>query len=149
MTGSAAELFDFDQHSVVVTVNQGASYVTDSFNVGAPGGERFKPDGLWANMDPPPADFLAAHYNGFTQDWLPGHTELSFTMIPLGGSNTTDGGSLFNFELEFSQPGTYTLGILDIPDVKRTYFSDQDGNEFSWDDTSNDFPGLPNTIVVT
>jgi hypothetical protein len=73
---------------------------------------------------------------------------IDFNVTPVGGSETTDGGALFNFGLQFDHAGTYTLGFEEFHDVKRTYYSDGASNEYFWDDISNSYPGMPNSIEV-
>ena len=148
-TGAPANPFQY-MNGVGVTVNEGAAFVDGTFNVGAPGGDQYDPDGIWSTMDPLPMTFL------LPADWMimenqieDEHVRIDFNVTPIGGANTTNGGELFNFCLEFSQAGTYTLGFEEFRDVKRTYFSDTDSREYFWGDIGNDHPGLLNSIYIT
>jgi hypothetical protein len=135
---------------VGVTVNEGADYAVDSFNVGAPGGDPDEPDGIWATMDPVPSGYTLPP--GFFFDaqptQTPGIVRMDFLVSPIGGSEVTDGGALFNFGLTFDHPGTYTLGFQLFEDVRRTFYSDSESETYEWPEISNHHPGIPNTITV-
>jgi len=136
-------------NGVAVTVEEGAEYVDLSFNVGAPGGAQKDPDGsLWPTVDP--LTFLVPQDNMYTEapvDGDPGLIYIAFSVIPVDGTDTTTGGELFNFEMQFSAAGTYHLGFLEFQTVKRTYYSDGASNEYYWNTISNG-NGV-NTIVIS
>lgn len=135
-------------NGAAVTVEEGAEYATATFNVGSPGGAYNDIDGVWVSVDP--TTFLLPDDSLYTEmpvNGEPGLIYIAFNVIPIGGHNTMDGGDLFNFEMQFSTPGTYHLGFLDFQDVKRTYYSDADSNEYYWNNFTNG-NGI-NTIVVS
>jgi len=135
-------------NSVAVTVEVGAEYAAHTFNVGTPGGAYNGVDGVWTYIDPD--SFLLPDDNLYTESPVngePGVIYIAFNVIPIGGHNTMEGGDLFNFEMQFSAPGTYNLGFLDFQDVKRTYYSDAEANEYYWNNIANG-NGI-NTIVVS
>jgi len=137
-------------NGVAVTVEEGATYVDGTYNVGAVGGDQKDPDGLWAEMSPPPSSFLLPDDFMIMEQSMfepPGLHFIGFNLTPIGGSEVTTGGILFNFGLTFDHAGTYNLGFLEFQDVKRTYYSDSEAAEYYWDDISNS--GVPNTIDVT
>jgi len=138
-------------NSVSLTVEEGAEFVDGTLNVGAPGGEQKDPDGLWANMSSAPNSFLLP--DDFMIQELPsndaGRVRIDFNVTPIGGSQVTTGGALFNFALQFDHAGTYTLGFEEFNMVQRTYYSGADAQSQVWDDISNDYPDVPNTIEVT
>jgi len=135
-------------NGVGVTVDSGAAYVDTTLNVGAPGGAQLDNDGIWATIAPDsfllPTDFMIQE-----NDIGGGLVRIDFNVTPIGGTETSDGGVLFNFGLGFDSAGTYNLGFEEFHDVKRTYYSDSGSTEFNWDDISNDYPGVPHTIEVT
>jgi hypothetical protein len=125
-------------NGVAVTVEAGAEYAAHTFNVGAPGGAFNGIDGVWTYVDP--SSFLLPDDSLFTEmpvDAEPGLVYIAFNVIPIGGNNTMQGGDLFNFEMQFSAPGTYHLGFLEFQDVKRTYYSDDMLNEYYWNNIAN------------
>jgi hypothetical protein len=135
-------------NGVAITVEEGAEYEDFSFNVGAPGGTQQHADGVWTHVDP--NSFL------LPEDWLytetpvtvdPGRIYIAFNVIPIGGENTYHSGDLFNFEMNFTAAGTYTLGFLEFQTVSRTYYSDDMSNEYNWDNIGNVHDA--NTIVVS
>ncbi|MBN2081193.1 hypothetical protein JW859_03185 [bacterium] len=134
-----------------ITIEESASYVDDSLNVGAPGRERDDIDGIWAGMSSAPTGFLLPI--GFMIEELPsndsGRVRIDFNITPIGGGNLTTGGVLFNFALQFDHAGTYTLGFEEFNLVQRTYYNGADAQSQTWDDISNDYPDVPNTIEVT
>ena len=137
-------------NGVGVTVESGATYADGTFNVGAPGGDLLTADGLWADMSPLPDSFLVPHDFLLIQenDIGGGRVRIDFNVTPIGGGNHTGGGALFNFGLEFDHAGTYTLGFEEFHDLKRTYYSDSDATEYFWDDISNNYTDVPNSIEV-
>lgn len=133
---------------VAVKVEAGAEYEDLTFNAGSPGGGRKEVDGIWTNVNPTdlliPEDFL---FNEAPVTGSPGLIYIAFSVIPIGGSNTYEGGDLFNFEMNFTAAGTYTLGFLDFQTVKRTYYADFDSVEYNWNNIGNAHGA--NTIVVS
>jgi hypothetical protein len=131
-----------------VTVNSGAAYEDGTLNVGVPGGGQMDPDGVWTAVGPDsfllPNDFMIQE-----NDIGGGMVRIDFNVTPIGGSETSTGGALFNFGLNFGSAGTYDLGFQEFQDVKRTYFSDGASTEYNWDDISNNYTGVPNSINVT
>jgi len=131
-----------------VTVDSGATYVDGTLNIGEPGGAQLDVDGLWTSVAPDsfliPNDFMIQE-----NDIGGGRIRIDFNVTPINGTETTDGGALFNFGLEFASAGTYTLGFEEFHDVKRTYYSDGASTEYNWGDISNDYPDVPNSIAVS
>jgi len=122
-------------NSVAVTIEEGAQYVPGSLNVGLPGGDQKDSDGLWASMSPIPATFLLPDDSMIFPipvdgDW--GRVFFGFSVTPVGGGDVTGGGALLNFQLTFDIEGTYNHALLEFQEVKRTYYSDADGNEHYW-----------------
>jgi len=134
-------------YSAGVTVESGATYANGTFNVGAVGGSQLDVDGIWTNVAPDsflvPLDFMFQE-----RDIGDGRVRIDFNITPIGGSETSDGGVLYNFGLKFDHAGTYVLGFEEFHDVKRTYYSDGAHNEYFWDDISNNYPDVPNSIEV-
>jgi hypothetical protein len=127
----------------------GTGDVPGSFNVGAVGGQAADVDGFWTNMNP--TGFLLAPDNFIQRSDAGGGLHgIDFNVTPLGGSDVTTGeGELFNFELEMTNAGTWTLGFQDVNVVSRTYY--QDGNQapdYFWGDITNNHAGVPNSITV-
>jgi len=136
-------------NGVAVTVEEGATYVDGTYNVGAIGGEWKDSDGLWGDMSPLPGSYLLPDDFMLVEapvDGEAGRIFIGFNVTPIGGGEVTTGGAVFNFGLTFDQPGTYTLGFLEFQDVKRTYYSDGDSSEYFWSDA---LVGVQNTIDVT
>ena len=128
-TGIPANPFQF-MNGVGLVVEDGADYAANSFNVGSVGGAADDVDGIWTDMAP--TGFLLAPDNFITKKDLGGGTgRIDFNITPLGGSDvTTADGELFNFEMEFSAAGSYTITF----------------QEFLWGDISNS--AVANTITV-
>jgi len=131
-----------------VTVNTGAAFEDGTLNVGVPGGGQLDPDGVWPSVNPDsfllPNDFMIQE-----NDIGGGMVRIDFNVTPIGGAETSNGGALFNFGLNFGSAGTYDLGFQEFQDVKRTYYSDGSSTEYNWDDISNNYPDVPNSINVT
>ncbi|MBN2082180.1 hypothetical protein JW859_08220 [bacterium] len=133
-----------------VTVESGGAYVDGTLNVGAPGGEQKFVDGVWAGMSSAPNSFLLPDDFMIQENAIDGGlVRIDFNVTPIGGANVTSGGALFNFGMSFGAAGTYTLGFEEFRDVKRTYFSDTDSTEYYWDDITNNYTDVPNSITVT
>lgn len=150
-TGVPANPFQYMNGARVIFDGGEPSYVAGSFNVGAPGGELKEADGIWTAVEPD--SFLLADdwmiEAGLEYDQQTGTSIFDFNVTPLGGHATSDaGGELFNFEVEFAQPGLVTLGFQELETVKRTYYSDDTSWEYYWGDISNDHPGALNTVYV-
>jgi len=151
VTGIPAHPFQY-MSCCSVTVETGATYVANSFNVGEIGGVTGDADGFWAEMNPsdgfllPPDNFLFGQETALGD----GRHRLSFNVTPIGGSELlATEGALCNFQLEFSEPGVYTLGFLDATGVvKRTYYSDSAPEEYFWGDISNNHEGFAKSITV-
>jgi hypothetical protein len=123
-----------------------------NFNIGAPGGDRWHADGIWAAVQP----------NGFTTgwEWWPyirdaggGSWQLDFSLFTLEGAASCGGGALFSFDVVFDTPGEVHVGLA-APIIwgheypAPTYSDDEDAiNEHVWLDYSNEY--VPNTITVT
>ncbi|MCB1216135.1 hypothetical protein KDL44_02000 [bacterium] len=148
LTGRTAHPFQFlNGVGVVCTGNAGPNAY--SYDAGAPDLDdaTYKPvDGIWADMGSgsfllPPDSFTSA------VDLGDGSWRIDYNITPLGGRDIEAYGMLFNFELSFSEPGTYTLGFQDVNVVSRTYYQDSTAAEdHFWSDISNNHPY--NTIVV-
>lgn len=146
--------------SISVTVDAGGEYVADTFNIGLPGGKRTDSDGIWAAMGIPNGQFL-----DLGDTLLPGagtvtggRRALEFAVVSMGPYPAANApGVLFNFQLRFSQPGTYRIGLREkSEDFDMTYYSDGEGVNYFWgalqaDTAGNanpDVTGYANTIVV-
>jgi len=133
-----------------ITMEDGPEYVLESFNIGEPGGAQKDFDGIWTTMDPVPDGVLMPDDVMLQAiDIGGGLIRYDFNVTPIGGSDITNGGILFNFSLSFDDPGTYTFGLQEFNMVKRTYYSDGDAAEYNWGDISNDYTGVPNSVVIT
>jgi hypothetical protein len=147
ISGTFSHPFQY-MNGVGVTVNAGAAYEDGTYNVGVPGGGQMDIDGIWTSFAPDafllPNDFMIQE-----NDIGGGLVRIDFNVTPIGGSDTTNGGALFNFGLSFNNAGTYKLGFEAFHDVKRTYYSDGASTEYNWDDISNDYPGVSNSVEVT
>ena len=148
-TGVPAGPLAFMNGCAVSFSGPGADYVPGSFNVGAPGGEAWAVDGIWAAAAPQgfiQVDDLLLQWAVTAADGL---TRMDFNVTPIYGTAITSAeGELFSFEATFSEPGTYRLGFVEFSDVKRTYYSDWDAKEYFWSDISNNHAGHANTITV-
>jgi hypothetical protein len=134
---------------VRITYNN-ATYVSDSFNAGSPGGARDAVDGIWSQVGATGLD-LPLENDIVTQSQQPpqadGRMVLDFFVLPQNGSAVASpaSGDLFNFKL--SVLGTVTLGIqrLDDQNVKRSFYADQSGFTHYWSDDYN--AGVPDITV--
>jgi hypothetical protein len=152
-SGVPANPFQF-MNGVRVTAPAGFEYVSDSFNVGVPGGEADDADGIWAAMNPSgfllPNDNFIVETAGLAADatGVAGRTGIDFNVTPLGGSDlTTASGALFNFQGTFAA-GTNLLSFQETQGVSRTYYTDSNAApEFFWGDIDNN-NGEPNTVTV-
>lgn len=71
-----------------------------------------------------------------------------FNVTPISGHDMTNAkGALFNVELTFPA-GVNVLGFQQMQGVSRTFYSDGAANEYFWGDSSNDHPGVPNSVTV-
>ncbi|MCC7479061.1 hypothetical protein IT575_11465 [bacterium] len=137
--------------NVTLAFHPGASYVENSFNIGAPGGAAEAPDGLWAACAP--ADgFLTVVDQTYAQasKLVDGRKMLSFNITPLLGQPVAGGGELFSFELRFSQPGSYSIELIDRKwlGVQQTYYFNMNQPLLLWEDSSGRHPGVPYEVTV-
>ncbi len=162
-TGATANPMQF-MTGVSIVFPPGCGYSANSFDYGAPvaGDPGLNPvqdkdqetvDGIWTAIDAA-AGFLGVGDNLLVQDTdLPapftGSSAIDFNITPLGGEDAPAGtrGILFNFNLEFSAPGEYTLGFLLFDEVNRTYYQDGSQAVYQWGDISNN--NEHNTVTVT
>lgn len=149
-TGDTANNFQYLNGCGVVCEN-GASYASTTFDVGNPDdtpdvGSANPIDGVWADMGA--TSFLLAPDNFITgTDLGDGTSRTDFNVTPLGGSDITANGLLFNFEYTFASAGTYTLGFEAVNVVSRTYYQDSSAaTDFFWGDITNSHAF--NTITV-
>ncbi|MCB1216132.1 hypothetical protein KDL44_01985 [bacterium] len=149
-TGDTANSFQYLNGCGVVCEN-GASYAATSFDVGTPDdtpdvGSANPIDGVWGDMGA--TSFLLAPDNFITgTDLGDGTSRTDFNVTPLGGSDITANGLLFNFEYTFASAGTYTLGFEAVNVVSRTYYQDSSAaTDFFWGDIANSHAF--NTITV-
>jgi hypothetical protein len=133
---------------VTATAGSGMHYVRKSFNVGAPGGEIDSVDGGWDAMRF--EDFLLAPDVFMTKIPYGSTDTIDFNLTPLQGEDIFFEGELFNFEVSFDNPGTYTLGFEKFHDpAARTYYQDANlAPDHYWGDISNaETPGLPSPVI--
>jgi hypothetical protein len=146
---------------VSVTIDSQGSYVPGSFNVGVPAGDRLDIDGLWAAMGIPTGQLL-----DLGDSFMPGPGEAidggrrayEFAIVSMGPYPAADAaGVLFNFQLRFSEPGEYRLGLRDLKnDFDMTYYASASGENHFWGtlmaDTNGSIEpsifGYHNTIVI-
>ncbi|MBN2081912.1 hypothetical protein JW859_06845 [bacterium] len=147
-TGVPANAFHF-MNCVRVTFSGGdPEFVETSLNVGAPGGSPKEADGIWATSGAEgflvPDDFMMA-----VQQDSSNRSVIDFNVTPIV-SRTLDGleGELFNFQVRFNAAGTVRLGFSRFDAVKRSYYSDADGCEYSWGNIGNDYGDYDNAIRV-
>jgi len=146
----AAAAFNY-MNGAGVTVTDGGDYVDDTFNVGSVGGAQKDIDGIWADMAPAPSTFFVPENFMMKAVDVAADSALDFmgfNITPIGAGEVTGGGDLFNFGIAFDAAGTYELGFIEFQDVKRTYYSDNAAVEYNWGDISNDYAGIPNSVVV-
>lgn len=140
-------------NGVRVTVDSGASFVANSFNVGAAGGAAYDPDGLWVAMSP--VDFIEppVSVGPAPVEIGGGRIAFDFGLAPAVGNNLESAaGELFNFALRFDAPGIYVLGFQADDGVARTYYGWEDGGGVTttgWGDLANSVAGVANSVVVT
>ncbi len=152
-TGQPAGRLQFAD-CITVSFESGGAYVPQSFNIGWPGGARLATDGYWELLGPPaPGNGM---YLDIGDNKVPGRGSLpedgleylAFAVVSQGPFDAPatigNGATLFNFELAFSQPGTYHLGFIQyIGDKDMTHYADQDGHDLHWSVLDDS-----NTIVV-
>jgi hypothetical protein len=132
-----------------VTAPTGFSFVRNSFNVGAPGGEPGTLDGLWLGMLPasgfllPPDGFIVESALEFER------TAIDFNVTPVGGHDVEAAcGALFNFQATFVV-GKNHLSFQSVSGVSRTYYTDSNAApDRFWGDIANNHPGIPNSVEV-
>lgn len=144
-TGVPANPFQF-LNGVGVTIESDATFVSNTFNAGAVGGDAGAVDGYWTAMAPgqfllPPDGFIVAtDIGGGLERW-------DFNLTPVGGSDqTTAEGELFNCKFEFGAAGTYTFGFQEFELVNRTYYQDGSNTVHFWGDITN--AGVPNSVTA-
>ena len=147
-TGDTANSFQYMNGCGVVCEN-GATYTSNTFDCGAIDGEAAPNapiDGVWADMGA--TSFLLGDDSFIVgEDLGDGTSRTDFNVTPLGGSDITANGLLFNFEYTFASAGTYTLGFEAVNVVSRTYYQDSSAaTDFFWGDISNTHDY--NTITV-
>jgi hypothetical protein len=127
-------------NGIGMTVEEDASFVPGSINIGVSGGAADSVDGFWDIMNP--SGFMLQADNLMVPTPIEGGRERwDFNITPLGGSDIIDAnGALFNVQFTFSTPGMKHFGFeqLDGLGVKRTYYSDGAGNEYFWSSISNE-----------
>jgi hypothetical protein len=159
-TGRPAHPLQF-LSSVAVSVENAGTYVAHSFNIGAPGGTRTQTDGIWAAMGVPDDDYLDLGDGlvpGHGADMGNGRHVYTFAVVTMGPYTAADAeGVLFNFQLSFSQPGTYHIGLRSTDGTfDMLYYSDAGGTNYFWGATladengvlNPDLTGFGNAIVV-
>jgi hypothetical protein len=141
-------------NAVGLTVENGASYVPASFNIGEVGGARLDTDGYWALMSPPPAsnqylDLGDALMPGLPTDLGNGFQRYQFDITPANSplaapASFPSGAVLFNLQLVFSAVGVYHLGFQQNDGaLDRTYYSDATPITYFWGALDSSY-----TIVV-
>jgi hypothetical protein len=137
--------------SVGLTIEADAHLVGGTFNVGTPGGAAEAADGAWSQVHP--GSFMPTNAADFVQpvDIGGGRKRYDLTVIPVDGSDAAMlSGALFNVQFSFSTPGTKTFGfeLTDVSSVKRTFYSDGTGTEYSWGSLANATSGIPDAVQV-
>ena len=134
VTGETAHPFQF-MLGVGVVLDDDASYVGNSFNVGAIGGPRDAADGVWADITidggfalGPDILFIPGSNH---DDSLGTSNRYDFNISPLQlGVELEDmdvpsvTGALFNFQVTYSSAGEKQIGFQEFNGVNRTYYSD-------------------------
>jgi hypothetical protein len=159
-TGRPAHPFQFLAVCSVTIESQGA-YAPGSFNYGAPGGERTDSDGVWGLMGIPNGAYLDLGDGlvpGAGEDTPGGRRAYEFAVVSQGPYPALNAeGALFNFQLTFSAPGAYHLGLRQTDgDFDMLYYSDANGKSYRWgallaDATgalNPDVPGYSNEIRI-
>jgi PKD repeat protein len=140
VTGQPAYPLQF-MPAVTVSFEQNGAYVPDSFNFGSPGGTRSETDGYWALLSPAVSDddYLDLPSRIPSLGSLPdeGLNYSTFSIEPMGPSGAPatigNGAILFNFQVSFSQPGTYHLGFIQyIQSEDMTYYAGENGVSHHW-----------------
>jgi hypothetical protein len=126
-------------------------YVPGTFNIGAQGGTVTAVDGIWAAVDPVgtptfinPSDFIARSDAG------DGRWGIDVNVTPVDGTAVIGtSGELFNIGVSFGRAGTWQLTFQQFETVNRTYYQDASQTpDYFWADSSNNHPGIPNSVVV-
>jgi hypothetical protein len=128
-TGATGSGFQFMTGVGLVMPDDG-SYVSNSFNVGAPGGAKDDADGAWAPITSNGGFLLGP--DGLIQagpnpdaTLAAGTQRFDFNITPLGGSDVASAeGILFNAQFSFSAAGSKTFTFQQFNGVNRTYYSD-------------------------
>ncbi len=137
---------------VALTFPPSASYVQNSFNIGAPGGPLDQSDGIWSACKPAGGYItLVDESYASAGTLLGGRKMLTFNITPLAGQELADAqGALFSFELRFSQRGSFSVDVLDYPllGVPQTYYFNLRRPQVFWHDVSGLHPGVPREVTV-
>lgn len=151
-TGQLSQPLGF-MSGVALTFDPGATYVEDSFNVGAPGGATKESDGIWVDCGA-----VGGFITGVDETWNNPQTLLGqrkmvvFNITPLGGYDIPGAhGQLFNIRMRFSQAGSYRVQVLDRPvfGIEQTYYQNATAVRQHWRDLSGKQAGLCSEVVVT
>jgi hypothetical protein len=105
-----------------------ADYVPNSFNIGAPGGAAYEPDGAWAAM--PDLEYLAVP-EGFIKEapdnYVEGNSRFELVVVPLDHEELpliNADGALLNFSLKVVEDTLVQIQRTNIVDA--TYYSSDD-----------------------
>jgi hypothetical protein len=133
---------------ITLTCPEDAQLVPGSFNVGAPGGETYNFDGIWAALQPA-GGFLGMANPAPAFDAGDGRSGYTFSLRPSGGGGLTmAAGPLFSVEFQFFTPGIKRFGFLQADGAERTYYLDTAGHSYYWGDIANDGSIAPNSVTV-
>jgi hypothetical protein len=137
-TGTTGSSFQFMKGAGLVMPDD-ATYVANSFNCGAVGGNRDDADGAWATITTNGGFLLgpdALIQPGPNPDAsLPaGTVRYDFNVTPLGGSDVASAeGALFNAQFTFATAGSKTFTFQQFNGVNRSYYSDfANGTDTFW-----------------
>ena len=115
--------------NVGLVVPADASYESNTFNVGAIGGNTDDADGVWAAITSNGGFILGPDMliqpGANPEDSLGTDNRFDFNISPLGGTDQASvSGALFNAQFSFSAAGTKTITFQEFNGVNRTYYSD-------------------------
>jgi hypothetical protein len=143
-SGATANTFQY-LNGCGVVCGSGAVYRRWSFDVGAPDdspdiSSAAPVDGIWTVMQP--RSFMLAPQGFILGTELDnGSTRTDFNVTPLGGTNISASGLLFNFEYTCSTRGVHRLAFEGQNEVSRTYYQDSTASDdHFWGDISNEHP---------
>ncbi len=130
--------------NAAVTHSLQNTYTPMSYNTGAPGGERWEPDGIW--LSNPPENGLIEFGDGLIQTWTapdgtPYTAMITGAWAPPEFSEAT--GELFNFELTVNEGGLISL-LRQADGIDQTYANGTFGlDQIPWScDNNAGWPGL-------